>query len=328
MQAQQPSATPAPSAAAATAAGLATPSGARAAAGFGGEWSEHTAPDGRTYYYNKVTKKSSWVQPAQVLQQQMREGLPAPAAAVVGGDWAEFTAPDCRKYYHNKTTKESRWRPPPGWQPQQPLSVGTAAQVKAVSGAVSGAALPPTAAAAVGTTHTVPPRVLQPGPTPHYATATEAKAAFKQLLVDCRIPSGLGWVETQQAVAGDRRFGALKTAGERKAAFFEYVQHMKGEEAEEGRRQRMKVSGAVGRVAEHARNAPLFHCSGSRPCSACEPLVFSINLYIYDSCWYYSWWWKGWWKGPSGWCVDDVTVTFMKLKIDNPSDVMRTKSIL
>ena len=27
------------------------------------EWSEHKAPDGRTYYYNAVTKQSHWEKP-------------------------------------------------------------------------------------------------------------------------------------------------------------------------------------------------------------------------------------------------------------------------
>lgn len=27
------------------------------------EWTEHKAPDGRTYYYNSVTKQSSWQKP-------------------------------------------------------------------------------------------------------------------------------------------------------------------------------------------------------------------------------------------------------------------------
>lgn len=27
------------------------------------EWTEHKAPDGRTYYYNIVTKQSSWIKP-------------------------------------------------------------------------------------------------------------------------------------------------------------------------------------------------------------------------------------------------------------------------
>lgn len=27
------------------------------------EWSEHKSPDGRIYYYNRITKKSSWEKP-------------------------------------------------------------------------------------------------------------------------------------------------------------------------------------------------------------------------------------------------------------------------
>ena len=36
-----------------------------AAAG-GPAWTEHTAPDGRKYYYNKSTGKSSWEKPAEL----------------------------------------------------------------------------------------------------------------------------------------------------------------------------------------------------------------------------------------------------------------------
>lgn len=32
----------------------------------GEQWSEHKAPDGRTYYYNSVTKQSSWQKPDQL----------------------------------------------------------------------------------------------------------------------------------------------------------------------------------------------------------------------------------------------------------------------
>lgn len=43
--------------------------------GFGGfppppnpaeQWTEHKAPDGRTYYYNSITKQSSWQKPDQL----------------------------------------------------------------------------------------------------------------------------------------------------------------------------------------------------------------------------------------------------------------------
>lgn len=30
------------------------------------QWTEHKAPDGRTYYYNSITKQSSWQKPDQL----------------------------------------------------------------------------------------------------------------------------------------------------------------------------------------------------------------------------------------------------------------------
>lgn len=30
------------------------------------EWSEHKAPDGRNYYYNNITKQSSWDKPDEL----------------------------------------------------------------------------------------------------------------------------------------------------------------------------------------------------------------------------------------------------------------------
>lgn len=30
------------------------------------EWSEHKAPDGRTYYYNNITKQSAWEKPDEL----------------------------------------------------------------------------------------------------------------------------------------------------------------------------------------------------------------------------------------------------------------------
>lgn len=30
------------------------------------EWTEHKSPDGRTYYYNNITKQSSWEKPDEL----------------------------------------------------------------------------------------------------------------------------------------------------------------------------------------------------------------------------------------------------------------------
>ena len=67
------------------------------------EWTEHTAPDGRPYFYNARLKKSSWERPAELM-------TAATAAQFASSpDWGEFVAVDGRKYYYNRATKQSRW---------------------------------------------------------------------------------------------------------------------------------------------------------------------------------------------------------------------------
>ncbi len=47
---------------------------------------------------------------------------------------------------------------------------------------------------------------VQTGPTPHYATNSEAKDAFKQLLMDAGISSGMSWDESMRLIVQDRRW--------------------------------------------------------------------------------------------------------------------------
>jgi len=39
------------------------------------DWAEHTAPDGRTYYYNSVTRESAWEKPDALKTPEEREAL-------------------------------------------------------------------------------------------------------------------------------------------------------------------------------------------------------------------------------------------------------------
>lgn len=51
-------------------------------------WTEHKAQDGRTYWYNKVTKVSSWEKPTELMS--------ALEKAEANTPWKEFKAPDGR----------------------------------------------------------------------------------------------------------------------------------------------------------------------------------------------------------------------------------------
>ncbi|KAL0274675.1 UNVERIFIED_CONTAM: hypothetical protein PYX00_002747 [Menopon gallinae] len=67
-------------------------------------WTEHKSPDGRTYYYNTVTKHSLWEKPDE---------LKTPTELLLSRcPWKEYKSDTGRTYYHNVNTKESRWTIP------------------------------------------------------------------------------------------------------------------------------------------------------------------------------------------------------------------------
>ncbi|PVD30953.1 hypothetical protein C0Q70_10229 [Pomacea canaliculata] len=67
-------------------------------------WGEYKAPDGRTYYYNSVTKKSSWEKPDE---------LKTPTEKLLSAcPWKEYKSDSGKVYYHNSQTKESCWTKP------------------------------------------------------------------------------------------------------------------------------------------------------------------------------------------------------------------------
>lgn len=68
------------------------------------EWTEHKAPDGRPYFYNNITKQSSWEKPEALMSPIERLKHQCP--------WKEYRSDAGKVYYHNVTTKESKWDPP------------------------------------------------------------------------------------------------------------------------------------------------------------------------------------------------------------------------
>uniref|UniRef100_A0A915PC78 Uncharacterized protein n=1 Tax=Setaria digitata TaxID=48799 RepID=A0A915PC78_9BILA len=73
-------------------------------------WSEHTASDGRVYYYNKVTKQSSWQKPDELKTPEEKKL----AAAKL---WREYKTPEGRPYYYNIESKETTWICPKDFDP-------------------------------------------------------------------------------------------------------------------------------------------------------------------------------------------------------------------
>uniref|UniRef100_A0A1J3DVY8 Pre-mRNA-processing protein 40A n=1 Tax=Noccaea caerulescens TaxID=107243 RepID=A0A1J3DVY8_NOCCA len=74
-----------------------------------------------------------------------------------------------------------------------------------------------------------------------YATKQEAKAAFKSLLESVNVQSDWTWEQATKEIVHDKRYGALRTLGERKQAFNEYLGQRKKVEAEERRKRQKKA---------------------------------------------------------------------------------------
>ncbi|KAG6554153.1 hypothetical protein Mapa_004069 [Marchantia paleacea] len=74
-----------------------------------------------------------------------------------------------------------------------------------------------------------------------YANKTEAKNAFKELLESVHVESDWTWDQAMRVIINDKRYGALKTLGERKQAFNEYLAQRKKLETEEKRLKQKKA---------------------------------------------------------------------------------------
>ncbi|XP_013098628.1 pre-mRNA-processing factor 40 homolog A isoform X2 [Stomoxys calcitrans] len=131
--------------------GFGAPPPAELAAAFGSappntEWTEHKAPDGRPYYYNNITKQSSWEKPEVLMSPAERLKHQCP--------WKEYRSDAGKVYYHNVTTKESRWEPPPEFLEMQAKvkAEEAAAAAKAVAAMTSSSLagiVPPAALASI-----------------------------------------------------------------------------------------------------------------------------------------------------------------------------------
>ncbi|XP_073112441.1 pre-mRNA-processing protein 40A isoform X1 [Elaeis guineensis] len=86
-----------------------------------------------------------------------------------------------------------------------------------------------------------------------YSNKQEAKAAFKALLESANVESDWTWEQAMRVIINDKRYGALKTLGERKQAFNEYLGQRKKQEAEERRIKQKKAREDFTRMLEECK---------------------------------------------------------------------------
>ncbi|XP_075708343.1 pre-mRNA-processing factor 40 homolog B isoform X3 [Rhinoderma darwinii] len=232
-------------------------------------WTEHKAPDGRTYYYNTETKQSTWEKPDELKSQT--ELLLSQCC------WKEYKSDMGKPYYYNSQTKESRWTKPKDLEELEVLikqeeEAGIDHENKsAASSPHSTPALSETEMTPTEEVSVLPPCIPEPADTAetekpqddatfnqkellnsenlqmedskidpekrfyHWSTKEEAKQLFKDLLKDKGVPSNASWEQAMKMIINDPRYSALPKLSEKKQAFNAYKSQREKEEKEETR---------------------------------------------------------------------------------------------
>lgn len=198
-------------------------------------WTEHTAPDGRTYYFNAESKTSLWTKPDELKTECEKK--------IDNCVWKEYKSDSGRPYFHNTETKESKWTIPdelqelkdkleeekkaladkPASSSEEEVTDEEASDDEKGTGDESGGS---------DTENTIEKKTkaLQ-----EFKTKDEAKQAFKDLLKEKNVPSQASWEQAMKLIVHDYRFEALQTLSEKKIVFNTYKQQKSKEEKEQER---------------------------------------------------------------------------------------------
>ncbi|KAJ3410872.1 1-pyrroline-5-carboxylate dehydrogenase [Chytridiales sp. JEL 0842] len=168
-------------------------------------WTAHQTPEGRTYWYNAITKQTTWDKPEELKTPLERALLSCP--------WKEYTTDQGKKYYSNSATKQTVWEMP--------------AEYRAILDKYQEVSNNQVALNVV-------PSVTKTDiePTPSFETKEEAEKAFKELLTESGVEKDWTWEQTMRMIISKPMYRALKTLQERKQAFQDYIDEKQKREKE------------------------------------------------------------------------------------------------
>mmetsp|Transcript_268 Transcript_268/g.363 ORF Transcript_268/g.363 Transcript_268/m.363 type:complete len:615 (-) Transcript_268:7-1851(-) len=188
-------------------------------------WAEYATPEGRKYYFNRVTGVTTWEKPNE---------LKSAAELVLASNWKEYIADNGRKYYYNSVTQESVWEEP------SELKAIREAQEKGLLSPQSPPMSPATPTLAPKPDQTSPPMTASPGLKAQQQedsrTYEERVEVFKTLLEFAGVQSTWNWDTTMRAIINDERYKVLPTLAEKKKVLAEFQQDKRRQEKEEKRK--------------------------------------------------------------------------------------------
>ncbi|KAI6114778.1 hypothetical protein EDD16DRAFT_1693491 [Pisolithus croceorrhizus] len=247
-------------------------------------WTEHRNPEGRTYWFNTVTRESVWEKPDVFCGSYVTSCV---QRALSETKWKEYFSGG-RKYYYNTESKESKWdmpdelvlllekvekeskgsqlvlansvsvieSPPPAQASPEPSS-GPPSQTNGTEGAltVHGTNLPFSSSGVLPARPNMPddPAIPHNG----FPTLEEAEKAFMHLLRKAGVDADWSWDQTMRAIITDPLYKALNTLAEKKAAWQKYTEGLRQKEEEEREARLSKLRPALRNMLKG--NPNVFH---------------------------------------------------------------------
>ncbi|KAM7222265.1 hypothetical protein V8F06_002292 [Rhypophila decipiens] len=218
-------------------------------------WQEHRTENGRSYYYNTVTRQTQWNKPEELL-------TPAERAVRASQPWKEYTADGGKPYWYNEQTKETTWEMPEAFR--QAMATATTptnptASFEAPNGGHQHAGggyggfggggsrdhhrehRDMGSQSGFGANNVQAQAFVPANNDPEYATPEEAEAAFVKLLRQSKVQPEWTWEQALPTIMKDIQFRAIKDPKQRKLAFQKYCNDVVAQDKERAKERLSKL---------------------------------------------------------------------------------------
>jgi pre-mRNA-processing factor 40 len=203
-------------------------------------WTEHKSPTGVPYYYNTITKVSTYDRAVALGGSTSTMTPPPPAAAAMSvSKWQTFTDESTGKKYYSDGV-QTTWTCPAELSPEEGNSVPPPSTKKKKSG--------DTFEDDDRSSRPKKKKIDNDNTVSLYANKAEAVAAFKGLLLAKDIAPSTKWVDVVRICSDDTRWEACTTIGERKQALAEYQTKRANELKDVKRQEKVRAKEAYHRL--------------------------------------------------------------------------------